>query len=147
MSRNLPAAGASGLILGEIFGRKAGDIVAEEVLCRFLLARPPRFSTLPGFAKVSWEAFLTIAPLGVLAALVLADLDNRVGVLSPDAEFWPASAPIKPACTGGAAASGNMISSIGSSRSCEGMLCSIFVGMAWLLGILIKVAGVTGLLV
>src|ERR1700710_2423361 len=86
-NRHLPAAGTNGLILGEILGRSAGDIVADEVPCRFLLARPPlRFSTFPGLANVSCDVPRANALLGVLAALILTDFAERVGVLSLEVE-------------------------------------------------------------
>ena len=50
-----PDAGTNGLMLGEILGRNAGDIAAEDVLWRFLAPRPPRPSTLAGLLNVSWE--------------------------------------------------------------------------------------------
>ena len=116
LKRHLPVAGTNGLMLGEIFGRSAGEIVADDVLCRFLLARPPpRVSILPGFANVSCEVALPNTPRGVLAALIFADLAESVGVFSLSS---PVLLVTTDASTGGAleaAASGNMMSSIGSS--------------------------------
>lgn len=67
-------------MLGEILGLNAGEIVALEVVGLFLLARPPRPSTLPGFANFSIDSDRINALLGVLEAVSLADLADIVGV-------------------------------------------------------------------
>lgn len=132
-------------MLGEILGRSAGDIVAEEVLCLFLLARPPRVSIFPGFAKVSCDVALASALRGVLAALNFADLAESVGVLSLSSGLLLVSIVGKTGCAPEAAAAGNMISSIGSSAAWAEPSCSsCFADIDWLLGIFINVAGVTG---
>ena len=77
---NIPAAGASGGMLGEILGRKAGEIAADEVLCLFLLPRPPVLLSVLDLLD-SCGVILANALLGVLVALILADLADSVGVL------------------------------------------------------------------
>lgn len=68
-------------MLGEILGLRAGDTVACEMLCLFLLERPPR----EGFDSSSCELFENLMPVerGVLSALSLGVLADKVGVLSP----------------------------------------------------------------
>ena len=69
-------------MLGEILGRKAGEMAAEEVLCLFLFPRPAALpSDLEDLLKESCGAGFAKALLGVLVALNLADLADRVGVL------------------------------------------------------------------
>jgi hypothetical protein len=73
-------AGINGVMLGEILGRKAGDMAAEFVPCRFL---PDRIlaldSGLLGILGESTDGVMA-AVLGVLEALNLADLADIVGV-------------------------------------------------------------------
>ena len=67
-------------MLGEILGRKAGEMAADDVLCLFLLPRP---LVLPSVLDLlgSCGVILAKALLGVLMALSLADLADIVGVL------------------------------------------------------------------
>lgn len=132
-------------MLGDILGRRAGEMVAEEVLCLFLLARPPRPSTFPGFANTSADSDRINMVLGVLEAVSFADFADNVGVVSLSS---PALLVSIVASTGGATetAAGNIISSMSSSPSLGRPACSIaFDDSAWSLGILIRVAGVTAL--
>jgi len=103
-------------MLGDILGLRAGEIVAEEVLCLFLFARPPRPSTFPGFANFSTDSDRINALLGVLDAVSFTDLADIVGVVSLSA---PALLVSIVASRGGATetAAGNIISSISSSPS------------------------------
>ena len=127
--------------MGEILGRSAGEMVAELVLCLFLPPRPPRLSTFSGFTKPSCKLFFASAPLGVLEALNLADLAERVGVLSSSSGILLVSILSRSEFSvGGAAASGSIM----SSRSRRGSIgCCKFCGEPCLLGSRIKVAGVT----
>ena len=73
-------AGIKGVILGEILGRKAGDMAAEFVPCRFL---PDRILALDsGLLGMSGESTdgVMAAVLGLLKALILADLADIFGV-------------------------------------------------------------------
>ena len=66
-------------MLGDILGRKAGEIAACEVLCRFLLILPPRF----GLLRFSLDPFAAFIPedRGVLSALSFGVFADKVGVL------------------------------------------------------------------
>lgn len=69
-------------MLGEILGRNAGEMAAEEVLCLFLFPRPPfLLSSLADLLNESCELVFAKALLGVLVALNFADLADKVGVL------------------------------------------------------------------
>ena len=122
---NLPDAGTKGLMFGEIFGRKAGEIAADAVPCLFLLPRTPaldsdrlrRFESSSGESTCGESTCGVIAAevLGVLDALSLADFADRVGVLcsSPFSVSVPAVSIVCSAGrTGGIAESGNKISSM-----------------------------------
>jgi hypothetical protein len=62
-------------MLGDILGRKAGEIAADDVLCLFLAPLPPlRLSILTDLVKESVEPVLARALRGVLVALIFADL-------------------------------------------------------------------------
>ena len=98
-------------MLGEIFGRRAGDIVAEEVPWRFLLPRGPiRDSGLLTLPESSGENTRGVAAalFGVPVALNLADLADNVGVVSPSTEA-PAAA---------SSARGSPTADSGRARSC-----------------------------
>lgn len=80
-------------MLGDIFGRRAGDNTAEEVLCRFLFDLAPRGS---GFMDLFESASrfscdFKAAIRGVLVALNLALLADKVGVLSLSSLALPVS--------------------------------------------------------
>lgn len=73
-------AGINGVMLGEILGRKAGEIVAEFVLCRFLPDLMFAFDSTR--LKESGDRIegVIVEVLGVLDALALLDLAKSFGV-------------------------------------------------------------------
>src|SRR5690348_3162727 len=123
LSHNLPDAGTRGLILEDILGLSAGEIVAFEVLCRFLLPRATRPSTFPGLANFSTDSDRINVLRGVLMALSFADLADIVGVVSLSS---PALLVSIVASTGGATetAAGSIISSMSSSPSLGVVCCA-----------------------
>ena len=133
-------AGIKGVMLGEIFGRKAGEIVAEFVPCLFL---PDLIFALDSGRLVeSGDRIDSVIAevLGVLDALTLAALAESVGV------SWSAPGLLivsRGDSTGRVADSGSMISSITSSPSRRAFIGTPFAD-ALLLGIRIRVAGVAG---
>lgn len=135
-------------MLGDIFGRNAGDIAAEEVLCLFLLPLPLfLLSILTFFVKESCEPVLASALRGVLVALSFADLTESVGSSCCSFGVLDTSICRPTGRAGPVAASGRLISSIGSPALFGVFLRSAVSGdKPSLLGSLIRVAGVTGLL-
>ena len=67
-------------MLGEILGRKAGDIAAEFVLCRFLLVLMLALDSARFGKSVESIDGVVAAVLGVLEALTPAVLAEIVGV-------------------------------------------------------------------
>ena len=135
------------MMLGEILGRNAGEIAADIVLCLFLFPRPPPLFSGRGVCPSESEGLLSEAPLGVLVALSLADLAESVGVLC-SSSLCPSTSIRNPVGREvGAAASGRLISSIGSLLALGCCIISALPGVPRsFLGIFINVAGVTALL-
>lgn len=132
-------AGINGVMLGDIFGRNAGDIVAEFVPCRFLPGR--KFVLDSDRFSISGESTDGIIAdvLGVLEALIFADLADIVGV------SWLSGLLVVSTAdnNGRVADSGSMMSSITSSPSSRALIGTPFAD-ALLLGMRINVAGVAG---
>ena len=137
----LPELGIIGLMLGDIFGRRAGDTVTCDILCLFLLDLLPR----DGFDDNSEELFVNFIPLdlGVLFALNLGVLADPVGVSKSSSSSW-GICTFNPGRRAGNsfAAAGNEISSIDSRGLARDTWCpgdsSVLPGM------LISIAGVAG---
>ena len=127
-------------MLGEIFGRKAGEIVAELVPCRFLPDLMLAFDSGRLGTSCNRTDGVVAKVLGVLEALIFAELAEILGVFCSSVGLLVVS---KGDSIGRVADSGSMISSITSSPSSRAFIGTPF-SKAFLLGIRIRVAGVAG---